>query len=95
MNDILSILETAASEIRTLRERADIEGVMRANHAVRIAISQMRGNRIDCTNADKSEWDTLNRLIDAGRVHMDHSGEMMLGLKVLTRELLHAEMTQK
>lgn len=91
--DILTILETSAAEIRSLRERVESDKVMRANQTLRIAISQMRGNRIEYKDADGAEWDALNALIDDGRVGMDHAGEVLLDMKVLTKELLHAEMT--
>lgn len=90
--DILTILETSAAEIRSLRERAESDKMMRANQTLRIAVSQMRGNRIEYKDADGAEWDALNSLIDAGRVGMDHTGEVLLDMKVLTKELLRAEM---
>jgi hypothetical protein len=90
--DILAILEASALEIRTLRESVEANKIIRANQTLRVAISQLRGGRIDYDSAPAAEWDKLNELIDAGRVRMDHTAEVLLDSKVLTRDLLEQEM---
>lgn len=82
------MLETAASEIRELRARAASDETMRKNQTLRVAISQLRGNVIDYSNADKTEWETINDLIDAGRVGMAHTGEVLCDMRVFTKEQL-------
>lgn len=86
--DILTMLESAASEIRELRNRAASDETMRKNQTLRVAISQLRGNIIDYADADKTEWDTLNELIDAGRVGMAHTGEVLCDMRILTKDQL-------
>jgi hypothetical protein len=91
--DILAILEAAALEIRTLRMSVEASKIIRANQTLRVAISQLRGGRIDYDGSTPAaEWDKLNELIDAGRVRMDHTAEVLLDSKVLTRDLLEQEM---
>lgn len=89
--DLLEILEYAANEIRTLRKRAETDRAIRDSQVIRIAISQMRGNRIVYQNAPKYEWDLLLKLMDAGRICMDNTGEIMLDNLVLTSERLRSE----
>lgn len=91
--DILEILETSAAEIRSLRKRVESDKLMRANQTIRIAISQMRGNVVEYKNSGVDEWNMVNKLIDDGRITMDHSAKVLLDKKVLTRELLIAEMS--
>lgn len=92
--NILTILEQSAAEIRALRERVENSKEMIISLTMRIAVSQMRGNRIDYKDAYSVQWATINALIESGRMVMDYTGDVFLDQKPLTINLLSEEMKE-
>lgn len=86
---ILEILETSAAQIRGLQREIEQLKMMTLHQTIRIAMSQMQGNRIEYNGACESiEWEFVAKGVEAGRIAMDNRGEVYLDRKFLTRELL-------
>lgn len=78
MNDILAILETAAGEIRALRQQVESDRLMRQNIALRLTIHQLRHGTLDYKDADAALWTRILQLFEDGRLVISSSAEIYL-----------------
>lgn len=92
--DILTVLETAAAEVRTLREQVRYDKCRQRFLTACLAVSQLRGNRVDWQSrkdnwdADEIDWKTLRDLFDSGLLKVNSSCDVLLSDRTLTREAL-------
>jgi hypothetical protein len=84
--DILKMLEEAAAEIRNARQSAENNKLFHSILAVRIAVSQLNGNKIDYSNVGEQQWNKLVNLAETGRLTLCGDGTVLIDMGVLTPE---------
>lgn len=85
--DLLQILEGAAAEIRTLRQRVESNKLMLDNITLRLALKQLCNGPVTYDN-NSGLWHPLLLLLNQGRLSISSSAEIFLDAKLLTPELL-------
>ena len=88
MNDILEILESAATEIRSLRSSVANYKLMTESITVRVALHQLMRGPVEYRNNFDVHWDRLNELISSGRLMLNNCAEATLDGKLLTPQVL-------
>lgn len=86
--DILEILESAATEIRSLRSSVANYKLTTESIAIRVALHQLMHGPVEYRNSFDVHWDRMNELIDSRRLVLNNCAEATLDGKFLTPQVL-------